>query len=50
MLGITGTSLRVDAGHIMTCREHVCGEFRDTDGLTANAKVTGLSVSEGPVD
>ena len=37
MLGITGTSLRVDAGHIMTCREHVCGEFRDTDGLTANA-------------
>ena len=37
MLGITGTSLRVDAGHIMTTREHVCGEFRDTDNITANA-------------
>ena len=43
MLGITGTSLRVDAGHIMTCREHVCGEFRDTDGLTANAGSNGPS-------
>lgn len=30
MLGITGTSLQPGAGHIMTPREHVCGEFKDT--------------------
>ncbi len=30
MLGITGSSLPLEAGHIMTPREHVCGEFRDT--------------------
>lgn len=29
MLGVTGTSIKVGAGHIMTPREHVCGEFRD---------------------
>ena len=29
MLGITGSSLTPDAGHIMTLREHVCGEFKD---------------------
>jgi hypothetical protein len=29
MLGITGSSLPLEAGHIMTQRDHVCGEFRD---------------------
>ena len=29
MLGITGSSLLLEAGHIMTLREHVCGEFKD---------------------
>lgn len=29
MLGITGSSLAPEAGHIMTPREHVCGEFKD---------------------
>ena len=50
MLGITGTSLRVDAGHIMTTREHVCGEFRDTDNMTPNTEVTRLAgFSASPV-
>lgn len=31
MLGVTGSSLLPEAGHIMTYRDHVCGEFRDTD-------------------
>lgn len=30
MLGITYSSLAPSAGHIMTLREHYCGEFRDT--------------------
>ena len=30
MLGITGSSLAPGAGHIMTPRDHVCGEFQDT--------------------
>ena len=30
MIGVTGSSLPLGAGHIMTPREHVCGEFRDT--------------------
>ena len=47
MLGITGTSLRVDAGHIMTTREHVCGEFRDTDNITANALGVGPDAAGG---
>lgn len=34
MLGVTGSSLPLDAGHIMTPREHVCGEFKD-DGAKA---------------
>lgn len=38
MLGIRWSSLIPDAGHIMTPRDHLCGEFRDTDGLTANYK------------
>ncbi|MES2973386.1 MAG: hypothetical protein V4757_07245 [Pseudomonadota bacterium] len=29
MLGITGSSLQPGAGHIMTPRDHVCGEFKD---------------------
>ena len=37
MLRVTGTSLPIGAGHIMTYREHVCGEFRDTENMTANA-------------
>lgn len=28
-LGITGASLALGAGHAMTPREHVCGEFKD---------------------
>ena len=33
MLGMTGISCTVGAGHIMTPREHYCGEFKDTEGL-----------------
>lgn len=29
MLGMTWTSAPVPAGHIMTPRHHVCGEFKD---------------------
>ncbi len=29
MLGIRSSSLRPSAGHILTRREHRCGEFRD---------------------
>jgi hypothetical protein len=29
MLGITGSSLSIGAGHVMTRREHRCGEFKD---------------------
>jgi hypothetical protein len=29
MLGITGSSLPLEAGHVMTLRDHVCGEFKD---------------------
>ncbi len=29
MLGIFSSSLRLRAGHIMTPREHHCGDFRD---------------------
>lgn len=29
MFGITGCSLDPGAGHIMTPRDHLCGEFRD---------------------
>lgn len=29
MLGITSCSLKPLSGHIMTPREHVCGEFKD---------------------
>ena len=31
MLGMTWTSAPVPAGHIMTPRDHVCGEFKDND-------------------
>lgn len=30
MLGITNCSLTTGAGHIMTTREHYCGEFKDS--------------------
>ena len=29
MLGIHGCSLPLEAGHVMTRRDHVCGEFKD---------------------
>jgi len=29
MLGITGSSLKVGAGHVMTPRDHQCGDFKD---------------------
>lgn len=29
MLGVTYSSLPLGAGHIMTLRDHVCGEFKD---------------------
>lgn len=29
MLGIEGCSLNAGAGHVLTLRDHVCGEFRD---------------------
>lgn len=29
MLGMVSPSLRVPSGHIMTPREHICGEFSD---------------------
>ncbi|SFB74746.1 hypothetical protein SAMN05216344_102219 [Polaromonas sp. OV174] len=29
MLGMSGTSLAPEAGHIMTPREHHCGDFKD---------------------
>lgn len=31
MLGMTSPSLTIPAGHIMTPRGHVCGEFNDTE-------------------
>lgn len=31
MLGMTGLSIELNAGHIMTLRDHVCGEFIDTE-------------------
>ena len=30
MLEITGCSLPIGAGHVITQRDHVCGEFLDT--------------------
>lgn len=41
MLSVTGSSLAPEAGHIMTRRDHVCGEFRDTDSQTPNGEVRG---------
>lgn len=29
MVGIHGASLPLEAGHVMTLRQHHCGEFRD---------------------
>lgn len=41
MLGVRGSSLPPDAGHIMTPREHLCGEFKDESGLAAQGKQEG---------
>jgi len=41
MIGMAGSSLAPDAGHIMTLRDHVCGEFRDIDNPTHNAMLSG---------
>jgi hypothetical protein len=30
MTGISGSSLRSEAGHVITSRDHGCGEFSDT--------------------
>jgi hypothetical protein len=35
MLGIESSSLTPGAGHIMTPRAHVCGEFEDDTGETS---------------
>ena len=29
MIGVTGSSLYLGAGHVMTKRDHLCGEFAD---------------------
>lgn len=29
MLGMTGCSLKLGAGHVLTRRDHVCGDFKD---------------------
>lgn len=29
MLGITGCSLKLDAGHVLTRYDHLCGDFKD---------------------
>ncbi|MFJ5538603.1 hypothetical protein [Vreelandella titanicae] len=30
MLGISGASIKAEAGHIMTQRDHLCGDFIDS--------------------
>jgi len=35
MLGITGASIQPEAGHVMTRRDHCCGEFRDSEAVGA---------------
>ncbi len=30
MIGISGCSLSADAGHVITPRDHSCGQFRDS--------------------
>lgn len=32
MLGITGVSMDIGAGHILTKRDHLCGDFSDEAG------------------
>lgn len=36
MMGIEGSSLTPGAGHVMTPREHVCGEFKDDGSAPAH--------------
>jgi hypothetical protein len=31
MLGVISSSLPLDAGHVMTLRDHYCGDFKDSD-------------------
>lgn len=35
MLGISGTSLSIGSGHIMTLRDHRCGEFSNNEPTRA---------------
>jgi hypothetical protein len=46
MIGVTGSSLAIGAGHIMTRREHICGEFRDAGGQKAAIKSTDALLAE----
>ena len=36
LLGVTWTSCPIKAGHIMTPREHMCGEFFDSEQAPKN--------------
>lgn len=36
LLGVTWTSYPIKAGHIMTPREHMCGEFFDSEQAPKN--------------
>lgn len=38
MLGMDSPSMPIPAGHIMTPRDHVCGEFIDSAQETSNAQ------------
>ena len=37
MLGIYGSSLEAESGHIMTRRDHVCGDFIDSHDWSEGA-------------
>lgn len=36
MFGVSGCSMQLTAGHIMTPREHVCGDFKDEENGERN--------------
>ncbi len=42
MLGVTGSSMPPGAGHIMTPRDHVCGEFKDGPVPAAASRAKGV--------
>jgi len=42
LLGISSLSIGVEAGHILTKRNHVCGDFADKS-VGSNKKLTGRS-------